>query len=177
MKKNFSRNGKIYDFKSLKILPKNKKFTLVHGVFDVLHVGHKRHFESAKKLTDILVVSITSDPYVKKGPGRPFFNQHLRSEMISSLDVVTYVVINDHETPIKLISELKPTYYCKGKDYINYSKDVTGNIQKEANAIKKVGATDKANIEGCAIIRTTIDLSNIEVSKKMKREKIQKSNR
>ncbi len=130
---------KIYDLKSLKSSLKNKKFTLVHGVFDVLHVGHKRHFDSAKKLTGLLVVSLTSDKFVKKGPGRPFFNQFIRSEMISSLETVDYVYINDEETPINLINKIKPAYYCKGKDYVNFSNDITGNIKKEVEAIKKVG--------------------------------------
>lgn len=136
MKKSFS-NNKICDLQSLKHLLKNKKFTLVHGVFDLLHVGHKRHFESAKKLTNILLVSLTSDRFVKKGPGRPVFNQSLRSEMISSLDCVTYIYLNDSETPINLIKELKPAYYCKGQDYINFSDDITGNIKKEHEAVKK----------------------------------------
>ena len=99
---------------------------MVHGVFDVLHVGHKRHFETAKKLTGLLVVSLTSDKYVKKGPGRPYFNQFIRSEMVSSLETVNYVYINDNETPIDLINKIKPSYYCKGSDYSNFSKDLTG---------------------------------------------------
>ena len=99
-------NKKINDLNSLKDLLKNKKFTLVHGVFDVLHVGHKRHFETAKKLTGLLVVSLTSDKYVKKGPGRPYFNQFIRSEMVSSLETVNYVYINDNETPIDLTGQM-----------------------------------------------------------------------
>ena len=138
MKKNFT-NKKINDLKSLKDLLKNKKFTLVHGVFDVLHVGHKRHFETAKKLTGLLVVSLTSDKFIKKGPGRPYFNQFIRSEMVSSLETVNYVYINDNETPIDLINKIKPSYYCKGSDYSNFSKDLTGNIKKEVDAIKRVG--------------------------------------
>ena len=92
----------------------------------MLHVGHKRHFETAKKLTGLLVVSLTSDKYVKKGPGRPYFNQFIRSEMVSSLETVNYVYINDNETPIDLINKIKPSYYCKGSDYSNFSKDLTG---------------------------------------------------
>ena len=138
IKKSFT-NSKFCDLKTLKHLLKNKKFSLVHGVFDILHVGHKRHFESAKKLTDTLLVSITSDRFVKKGPGRPFFNQQLRSEMISSFECVNYIYINDSETPINLIKELRPTYYCKGKDYMKFSDDITGNIKKEADVVKKYG--------------------------------------
>ena len=59
--------------------------------------------------------------------------------MISSLDVVNYVYINDNETPIDLIHKIKPAYYCKGKDYMKFSKDITGNIKKESDAVKKIG--------------------------------------
>ena len=62
---------KIYDLKTLsKILIKkkklNKKIVLSHGAFDLLHLGHIRHFNSAKKKGDILVVSLTSDEFIKK---------------------------------------------------------------------------------------------------------------
>ncbi len=139
MKNNTTNVKHVADLKSLKNLLKNKKFSLVHGVFDVLHVGHKRHFDTANKLTGTLLVSITSDKFVKKGPGRPFFNEFLRSEMVSSLDTVSYVYINDKETPIELIKELRPDFYCKGQDYEDFSKDITGNIKKEADAVKKSG--------------------------------------
>ena len=59
---------------------KNKKIVLCHGVFDLLHIGHLKHFNSAKKFGDKLIVSITPDIYVSKGPGRPIFNQNLRAE-------------------------------------------------------------------------------------------------
>ncbi len=139
MKNNFSNAKQISDLKTLKNLLKNKKFSLVHGVFDVIHIGHKRHFDTAKKLTGTLLVSITSDRFVKKGPDRPFFNESLRCEMVSSLDSVTYVYLNDKETPIEIIKELKPNFYCKGQDYQEFSNDITGNIKKEVDAIKSVG--------------------------------------
>ena len=106
MKNNFSNVKQISDLKTLKNLLKNKKFSLVHGVFDVIHIGHKRHFDTAKKLTGTLLVSITSDRFVKKGPDRPFFNESLRCEMVSSLDSVTYVYLNDKETPIEIIKNV-----------------------------------------------------------------------
>ena len=103
--------NKIYSLKNLsKIIQKekDKKKTIIHchGVFDLLHVGHIKHLEKAKKLGDKLVVTITSDKYVNKGPGRPVFNQSLRSEAIAALETVDYVAINDTATayyPIKLI--------------------------------------------------------------------------
>ena len=58
---------------------KKKKIVLCHGVFDLLHVGHIKHFESAKKVGDFLIVSLTSDQFVNKGPGRPIFNTDVRA--------------------------------------------------------------------------------------------------
>ena len=77
-----------------------KKISLVHGVFDIFHIGHKRHFEVAKSMADILVVSLTTDRFVNKGPSRPIFNQDLRAEMISFFEVVDYVVLSNYESAI-----------------------------------------------------------------------------
>ena len=72
---------------------KNKKIVLCHGCFDVLHIGHVWHFESAKKNGDILVVTVTPDKYVNK-VGRPLFNENLRTEMIAAIEIVNFVAIN-----------------------------------------------------------------------------------
>ena len=79
---------------------KNKNIALCHGVFDLLHPGHISHLNQAKKLADILVVSLTPDRYVNKGPSRPAFTEKLRAETISSLEVVDYVVINTNVIPV-----------------------------------------------------------------------------
>ena len=71
-----SFKNKILNFKNIKKFKskfKKNKIVLCHGVFDLLHVGHINYFKSAKKLGDILVVSITNDKFVNKGPGRPAF--------------------------------------------------------------------------------------------------------
>ena len=96
---------------------KNKKIVHCHGVFDLFHHGHLMYFNSARKLGDILVVSITNDKNVNKGPGRPRFGERRRAEVIASLSVVDYVVINDEKTAVNLINLLKPNFYVKGKDY------------------------------------------------------------
>src|SRR5210317_600452 len=100
---------KIYSLKKLSELLrqdnfKKKKIVLCHGVFDLLHIGHIKHLEKAKNFGDKLVVTITADKFVNKGPGRPAFNENLRSEAIASIGVVDYVAINDSPTaeiPIK----------------------------------------------------------------------------
>ena len=118
---------------------KGKKIVHCHGVFDLIHVGHIKHFKSAKENGDFLLVSITSDQFVNKGPGRPVFNQNLRSEVISSLECVDAVFINNFPTPINLINSVKPNIYYKGPDYKDIHKDRTKNIIKEVKSIKKVG--------------------------------------
>src|ERR1700722_1754260 len=65
-----------------------------HGVFDLLHIGHIRHFQEAKKSGEILVVTLTPDRFVNKGPHRPVFTETLRAEAIASLEAVDYVAIN-----------------------------------------------------------------------------------
>ncbi len=101
-----------------------------HGVFDVLHVGHIRHFQEAKKHGDILVVTLTPDVHVNKGPHRPAFKQDLRAEVIAALDAVDYVAINKWPEAGETIRLLKPTFYAKGPDYKVGAQDVTGGIDK-----------------------------------------------
>src|SRR3984893_16698115 len=73
-----------------------RKVVLAHGVFDLLHVGHKRHLDIGKKNGDLLVVTITTDRHVNKGPGRPVFSEKLRAEMLAGLASVDYVGISQN---------------------------------------------------------------------------------
>jgi len=118
---------------------KGKKIILSHGVFDLLHPGHIRHFETAKNMADVLVVTITMDEFVNKGPGRPAFNHRLRAESIAALECVDYVVVNKWPTSVETIRRLKPDIYIKGSDYKNREDDVTGKIFDEEKAVKSVG--------------------------------------
>ncbi|MBM3708107.1 MAG: adenylyltransferase/cytidyltransferase family protein [Actinobacteria bacterium] len=88
----------------------NKKIVHCHGVFDLVHLGHIRYFNLAKKEGDILVVTLTSDKYVKRGPGRPIFNENLRAEMLASISIIDYVAIIDFPTSIEAIKILKPNF-------------------------------------------------------------------
>ena len=116
----------------------NKKIVHCHGVFDLLHVGHIRHFEQAKKLGDVLIVTVTLDRYVNKGPHRPVFSDDLRAEAIAALDCVDYVAINKWSTAVETITLLRPDFYVKGSDYTDAEKDRTGGIRLEEAAIKSV---------------------------------------
>ena len=121
----------------------NKKVVLSHGVFDLLHVGHIRHFKAAKKFGDVLISTVTPDRYVNKGPHRPAFEEKLRVESIAALDTVDYVAINKWPTAVEAIKYLKPDIYTKGADYSDPSKDLTGGILLEREAIESVGGEIK----------------------------------
>jgi rfaE bifunctional protein nucleotidyltransferase chain/domain len=118
---------------------KGLKIAHCHGVFDLLHIGHIRHFKEAKKLGDVLFVSITADKYVNKGPDRPRFTEALRAEALAALEVVDVVVISYSETALEAIEAIKPAYYIKGSEYKNHDNDITGKIRDEKNAVEKAG--------------------------------------
>lgn len=110
-----------------------------HGVFDLLHLGHVRHLEAAHKLGDILVVTITADAFVNKGPGRPVFTDGLRCEMIAALSCVSYVATNTNATAETAIKAIKPSVYVKGSDYANPEDDITGKITAERKLVESFG--------------------------------------
>jgi len=138
------KENKILELKKLLIkinlLKKQKKrIVLCHGVFDILHIGHIKHFESAKKNGDILVVTLTKDRFVDKGSNRPTFKIKDRLSAIASLHCVDFVAQNDWPDAINTIKFLKPHFYCKGSEYQNFNNDITGQITKEIQAINSVG--------------------------------------
>ncbi|MCX6813562.1 MAG: PfkB family carbohydrate kinase [Candidatus Azambacteria bacterium] len=122
-----------------KLKRSGKKIIHCHGVFDLIHPGHIRHFHAAKALGDILVVTITPDKYVNKGPGRPVFTEALRAEVIAALESVNYVAINLWPTAVETIKILKPDIYVKGRDYVDPEKDETRGISFEKEAVELVG--------------------------------------
>lgn len=115
------------------------KIVLCHGVFDLIHAGHLAYFEKAKTFGDTLVVSITSDKYVNKGPGRPYFNQDVRSKMLKALSLVDDVIISDNPRATEVINKIKPDFYVKGPDYKNHEDDISGGILEEVEAVEKNG--------------------------------------
>ena len=117
----------------------NRGIVHCHGVFDLLHVGHIRHLEEAKKLGDVLVVTITPDIYVNKGPHRPAFPQELRAEAVAALNCVDYVAITRWPSAVETIKLLRPHFYVKGSDYKDAEKDLTGGIIPEEEAVESGG--------------------------------------
>jgi rfaE bifunctional protein kinase chain/domain/rfaE bifunctional protein nucleotidyltransferase chain/domain len=88
-----------------------------HGCFDIVHPGHIRHLRQARSLGDLLLVSITGDPAIRKGPARPLIPEELRAENLAALDCVDLVYIDDQPTALSLLEAVRPDVYVKGKEY------------------------------------------------------------
>jgi rfaE bifunctional protein nucleotidyltransferase chain/domain len=110
---------------------------LCHGCFEVLHPAHIRHLTAARKLADRLIVSITADAYIRKGPGRPVFNEQHRAEMLRALRCVDNVVVVNDATAVPVIEMYKPNFYCKGSEYAH--QDWAGNLALEKQAVESYG--------------------------------------
>ncbi len=116
-----------------------KTIVQCHGTFDLIHPGHIYHLEEAKELGDLLVVTITAEKFVNKGPGRPYFNDPLRARSLTALGCVDYVVLIPHAAAVEAIDAVKPNIYCKGREYENQESDVTGNIRDDVTAVERHG--------------------------------------
>ncbi len=116
-----------------------EKVVQCHGVFDLLHPGHIKHFEAARKEGDRLIVTLTPDRFVNKGPGRPIFNEELRAHTLASMEVIDAVAVNEWPTAVETLRKLEPDVYVKGSDYGDPDEDVTGNITEEREAVEAGG--------------------------------------
>lgn len=116
-----------------------KKIVLCHGVFDLLHPGHIAHFQEARSWGDVLVVTLTADEFVNKGPGRPAFPLYLRAQAVAALQDVQYVGLSRSPSAVQAISKVRPNLYVKGQEYADASQDVTGQIDGENEAVRKFG--------------------------------------
>jgi D-beta-D-heptose 7-phosphate kinase/D-beta-D-heptose 1-phosphate adenosyltransferase len=98
---------------------RNKKIVFTNGCFDLLHVGHVRYLQEAKKLGDILIVGVNSDASVRrlKGPTRPVQNESDRAEILAALKAVDFTVLFAEDTPLELIQKVKPSILVKGGDW------------------------------------------------------------
>ncbi|MCQ8782837.1 PfkB family carbohydrate kinase [Mangrovibrevibacter kandeliae] len=116
-----------------------RRVVLCHGVFDLVHVGHIRHLKAAQRFGDVLVVSITADEHVNKGPDRPAFTSTLRAEFLASLEFVSYVTVVDAPSAAPAINAIKPAFYVKGGEYVDAKDDITGKITAERELVEHAG--------------------------------------
>lgn len=138
-----------------------------HGTFDLLHIGHLRHLRLARNEGDRLVVTLTGDSHVNKGPGRPVFSENMRAEMIAALECVDYVGIVHAPLATEAIEKIKPQIYAKGPDYLNAEDDVTGGIVLERNAVEanggRVAITEDITFSSSALINRNLPVFEPEL--------------
>lgn len=134
---------------------------LCHGGFDLVHPGHIKHFEAAKKYCNKLIVSTTCDEFIskRKGLGRPVYSEKLRAYALASLEHVDYVTIANFRTGLEVINNLNPDIYFKGPDFID---KFTPELNAEKELIEKGG--------GKLILTTEPNLSTSEIIKYIKHE-------
>src|SRR5579872_6157973 len=136
-------NSKIIAFDSAAeffegVRKKGSRIVQSHGLFDLMHPGYVVHLEEARALGDVLVVSVTADKFVDKGPGRPLCKEQYRAHTLAALSCVDYVVIAPFPSAAEAISAIRPNFYCLGKEYERPSHK-TDHIQKDLATLKKCG--------------------------------------
>jgi len=102
-----------------KLKQEAKTIVFTNGCFDILHPGHVRYLEQARKLGDFLIVGLNSDKSVRqiKGPSRPIMPERARAEVLAALQFVDAVIIFDAPDPYNLIKQLMPNILVKGGDW------------------------------------------------------------
>jgi rfaE bifunctional protein nucleotidyltransferase chain/domain len=129
-----------------------KSIVLANGCFDLIHVGHVRYLEAAKREGDVLVVALNSDESVRrnKGPQRPLVTESERAEVIAALRCVDYVTIFGEPTADELIRALRPNVHAKGTEWRE------DNVPELAT-VKSIGA--RVAICGDAKTHSSTDLA------------------
>jgi cytidyltransferase-like protein len=116
----------------------DKRIVLCHGAFDLVHMGHLIHFEDARSLGDILVVTLTADRHITKRRSVSFSEEY-RARQVAALEIVDYVAIIDEPSAVTPIERLRPDVYVKGSEYANLVLDKTANIFREKALIEQHG--------------------------------------
>jgi rfaE bifunctional protein nucleotidyltransferase chain/domain len=122
---------------SKELREKRGRLVFTNGCFDLLHVGHTRYLEAARKLGDALLVAINGDQSVRalKGEGRPLNNEAERAELVAALGCVDHVVIFPEVRATALLEKVRPAIYVKGGDYTTATLDT-----EERAALERAGA-------------------------------------
>ena len=129
-----------------------QRIVFTNGVFDLLHPGHVRYLQAARREGDVLIVGINSDRSVRanKGPSRPIMPEHERAEVLEALACVDAVVVFDEETPAAIIEALQPDVLVKGADWA--ADAIVGRDTVEARGGKVVRMPIESGWSTSAII-------------------------
>ena len=130
----------------VRLKARGKKIVFTNGCFDIIHIGHVRYLKEAKALGDILIIGLNSDKSVSSiKPSRPINPQDHRAEVLSSLEMVDYVILFDEETPYELIKFIQPDILVKGGDW-KKEEIVGSDIAKETFSLPFVEGVSTTGI-------------------------------
>src|SRR5262245_8464458 len=135
------QRSKIVPFDELPLLRerfRDKRIVQCHGAFDLVHIGHLIHFEEAKALGDLLVVTITADAHITKKRGVTFTERH-RARQVAALEIVDYVALVEEPTALSAIDALRPDIYVKGPEYADLLLDKSRSIFHETQLLEQYG--------------------------------------
>lgn len=139
-----------------------KKIVQSHGVFDLLHIGHIKHLEASRKLGDILVVTVTPDRFVNKGPHMPAFPERLRAEALAALACVDFVAVNEWPTAVESIQRLRPDFFVKGLAGKTDKRERGDEVGREKDAVESLGGklvlTDEETFSASTLINRFLDV-------------------
>ncbi len=125
-----------------KIRSQNKKIVLAHGAFDLIHWGHIHYLKGAKKLGDVLIVSVVNDKFINISDvaKRPLlFNEKIRISWLAELEIVDFVTLCNAAGPWKVMRAVKPDFYAKGSDSKNRLKNKNSGLWQDKIEIEKLG--------------------------------------
>jgi cytidyltransferase-like protein len=128
----------VADLPAVRERHRQQRIVLCHGAFDLIHVGHLIHFEEAKALGDILVVTVTADAFITKKRSVSFSEEY-RLRQIAALEIVDYVALVNEPSAVTPIEALQPDVYVKGPEYAQLILDKTANIFREKAIIERYG--------------------------------------
>jgi len=133
-----------------------KKIVQSHGVFDLIHPGIIQHLKSARQQGDVLIVTVIRDKDIRRGPGRPIFNQELRVENVAALDLIDHVCLVDDETPFECVKRIKPDVFAKGQAYKERDQTIHERIFAEERELyfgkSKIFETDGFSFSSSQIV-------------------------
>jgi D-glycero-beta-D-manno-heptose 1-phosphate adenylyltransferase len=124
-----------------KLRAAGKKIVFANGCFDLLHVGHVRYLQSARRLGDLLILGINGDDSVAalKGNGRPLQSESDRIEILASLDCVDYVLLFNEPTVDDILKTLRPDIHAKGTDYTEENVPERNTVQAYGGRVAIAG--------------------------------------
>ena len=165
--KNITPTKKVYFLEDLvlevaKLKKQGKRIVQTHGVFDLLHPGIVQHLTEAKKMGDILIVTVIKDEDVRRGSGRPVFPDDLRAQSVACINQVDFVCVVDDIKPFECVHRIDPDIFAKGQTHKERDQQTHNKIFNEEKELffgkAKILETDGFAISSSQLLQQFVNL-------------------